>query len=118
MATLKRMPILSPRLRFSNALNGDTVSGHNGQRRLLRLCVRRNSLRPGLSSLLVPLRKNWRNHWAASYLQGRPICLPSLLAAGRYQDLLDLLQKPLLFGGISPVEVQALATMGAAWKTR
>src|SRR5439155_9151442 len=61
------------------------------------------------------LRASWRNHGTTSYFQGTPICLSSLLAAGRYQELLDLLEKaPSICWEYRHWGVQALAAMGQA----
>jgi hypothetical protein len=55
----------------------------------------------------------WRDHGTASYFQGTPVCLSSLLAAGRYQELLDLLeQAPSIWWEYRRWGVQALAAMG------
>ncbi len=43
-------------------------------------------------NLIEPLRATWRDPRTGSYFQGTPVCLSSLLAAGRYQELLDLLE--------------------------
>lgn len=57
------------------------------------LCVTKELASMWADNLIEPLEAVWRDHGTASYFQGTPVCLSSLLAAGRYQELLDLLKK-------------------------
>ena len=64
-------------------------------------------------NLIEPLRATWRDRRTGSYFQGTPVCLSSLLAAGRYQELLDLLEMaPFVCWDNRRWGVQALAAMG------
>jgi tetratricopeptide (TPR) repeat protein len=77
------------------------------------LCVTRDLASLWADNLIDPLRVSWRDHATGSYFQGTPICLSSLLAAGRYQELLDLLEKaPSFWWEYHRWGVQALAAMG------
>ena len=42
--------------------------------------------------LLPALRTSWADRRPGGYFRGTPLCLSSLLAAGRHQELLDLLE--------------------------
>jgi hypothetical protein len=65
--------------------------------------------------LIEPLRAIWRDRGSGSYFQGTPACLSCLLAAGRYRQLLDLLeQAPSIWWEYRRWGVQALAAMGKA----
>jgi hypothetical protein len=57
------------------------------------LCVTRELASIWADNLVDLLRANWSEHKSGSYFQGTPVCLSSLLAAGRYQELMDLLEK-------------------------
>jgi hypothetical protein len=64
-------------------------------------------------NLIEPLRATWRDRRTGSYFQGTPVCLSSLLAAGRYQELLDLLEMArFVCWDNRRWGVQALAAMG------
>ena len=64
-------------------------------------------------NLIEPLRATWRDRRTGSYFQGTPVCLSSLLAAGRYQELLDLVEMaPFVCWDNRRWGVQALAAMG------
>jgi hypothetical protein len=77
------------------------------------LCVTKELASLWADNLIEPLEATWRDHGTASYFQGTPVCLSSLLAAGRYQELLDLLQRaPSIWWEYRRWGVQALAAMG------
>ena len=77
------------------------------------LCVTKELASTWADSLIEPLRANWRDHRAGSYFHGTPICLSSLLAAARYQELLDLLEiAPFVSWQNRRWGVQALVAMG------
>jgi tetratricopeptide (TPR) repeat protein len=77
------------------------------------LCVTKELASLWADNLMEPLEETWRDHWTASYFQGTPVCLSSLLAAGRYQELLNLLEKaPSVWWEYRRWGVQALAAMG------
>jgi tetratricopeptide (TPR) repeat protein len=77
------------------------------------LCVTKELASIWADNLIEPLEAVWRDHGTASYFQGTPVCLSSLLAAGRYQELLDLLEKaPSIWWEYRRWGVQALAAMG------
>jgi hypothetical protein len=49
-------------------------------------------------ALFDGLRENWERHEPGNYFHGTPVCLSARLAAGRYQQLLELLDKaPLIW---------------------
>jgi hypothetical protein len=78
-----------------------------------KLCVTRELAVAWADNLIEPLRASWRDHTAGSNFQGTPVCLSSLLAAGRYQELLDLLEKaPLVWWEDRRWGVQALVALG------
>jgi hypothetical protein len=56
------------------------------------LCATKELASVWADNLIEPLRATWRDRGTSSYFQGTPVCLSSLLAAGRYQELLDLLE--------------------------
>ncbi len=77
------------------------------------LCVTKELSSLWADNLIEALEATWRDHGTASYFQGTPVCLSSLLAAGRYQGLLDLLEKaPSIWWEYRRWGVQALAAMG------
>jgi tetratricopeptide (TPR) repeat protein len=77
------------------------------------LCVTKELSSLWADNLIEALEATWRAHGTASYFQGTPVCLSSLLAAGRYQGLLDLLEKaPSIWWEYRRWGVQALAAMG------
>jgi hypothetical protein len=79
------------------------------------LCVTRELASIWADNLVEPLRTNWQDHRPGSYFQGTPICLSSLLAAGRYQELLDLLEEaPSVWWKYRRWGVRALAARGKA----
>ncbi len=64
-------------------------------------------------NLIEPLRATWRDRGTSSYFQGTTICLSSLLAAGRYQELLNVLETaPYTCWSNRRWGVEALAAMG------
>jgi hypothetical protein len=66
-------------------------------------------------NLVDLLRANWTDHKPGSYFQGTPVCLSTLLAAGRYPELLDLLEKaPSVWWEYRRWGVRALAARGKA----
>ena len=63
--------------------------------------------------LLPPLRTSWADRRPGGYFRGTPLCLSSLLAAGRYQELLDLIETaPHVWWGDRQWGVRALAALG------
>ncbi len=77
------------------------------------LCVTRELASIWADNLVDLLRANWSDHKPGSYFQGTPVCLSSLLAAGRYQEILDLLEKaPFVWWEERRWGVRALAAMG------
>jgi hypothetical protein len=72
------------------------------------LCVMKELASLWADNLIEPLEATWRDHGTASYFQETPVCLSSLLAAGRDQELLDLLEK----GAIDLVGISALGCAG------
>jgi hypothetical protein len=77
------------------------------------LCVTQELASTWADSLIEPLRANLRDHRPGSYFQGTPICLSSLLAAGCYQELLDLLDlAPFVWWEDRRWGVQALVALG------
>jgi hypothetical protein len=64
-------------------------------------------------NLIEPLRATWRDRGTSSYFQGTTVCLSSLLAAGRYHELLDLIEMaPYVCWHNRSWGVRALAAMG------
>jgi hypothetical protein len=79
------------------------------------LCVTKELASIWADNVVEPLRANWRDHRPGSYFQGTPICLSSLFAAARYQELLDLLEiAPFVWWENRRWGVQALVAMGRA----
>jgi len=77
------------------------------------MCSKKELASIWVDNLIEPLRATWRNRRTSSYFQGTPVCLSSLLAAGRYQELLDLLEMaPYVCWDNRRWGVQALAAMG------
>lgn len=66
-------------------------------------------------ALIDDLRRSWKHEGPGHYFQGTAVCLSSLLAAGRYQELLHLLDKaPYVWWEYRRWGVKALAAMGRA----
>jgi hypothetical protein len=64
-------------------------------------------------ALFDGLRENWERHEPGNYFHGTPVCLSSLLVAGRYQQLLELLDKaPFIWWRDRHWGIQALAARG------
>ena len=81
------------------------------------LCVTKELASIWADNLVEPLRANWRDHRPGSYFRGTPTCLSSLFAAGRYRELLDLLEiAPFVWWEDRRWGVQALVAMGRAEK--
>lgn len=77
------------------------------------LCVTKELASVWANNLIEPLRATWRGRGTSAYFQGTPVCLSSLLAAGRYQELLDLLEiAPFVCWADRQWGVRALAAMG------
>ena len=77
------------------------------------LCATKELASVWADHLIEPLRATWRDRGTSSYFQGTPVCLSSLLAAGRYQELLDLLTiAPFVCWAYRQWGVRALAAMG------
>jgi hypothetical protein len=77
------------------------------------LCATQELASLWAENLVEPLRATWRDRRTSSYFQGTPVCLSSLLAAGRYQELLDLLEiAPFVCWSYRQWGVRALAAMG------
>jgi hypothetical protein len=58
------------------------------------LCAGQELASAWADKLICVLQESWeQRHARKSYFPGTPVCLSSLLAAGRYQELLDLLEK-------------------------
>ena len=63
--------------------------------------------------LLLPLRQSWADREGRRYFKGTHPCLSSLLAAGRHEELLSLLEKaPFVGWSYRRYGVQALAALG------
>jgi hypothetical protein len=77
------------------------------------LCAGRELASVWADALFDGLRENWERHKPGDYFHGTPVCLSALLAAGRYQELLELLDKaPFIWWRDRRWGVQALAAMG------
>ena len=77
------------------------------------LCAGRELASLWADALFDGLRENWKRHEPGHYFYGTPVCLSSLLAAGRYQELLELLDRaPFVWWEYRRWGVQALAAMG------
>jgi tetratricopeptide (TPR) repeat protein len=77
------------------------------------LCATKELASVWTDNLIEPLRATWRDRRTSSYFQGTLICLSSLLAAERYQELLDLLEiAPFVCWAYRQWGVRALAAMG------
>lgn len=77
------------------------------------LCAGRELASLWADALFHGLRENWNRHKPGDYFSGTPVCLSALLAAGRYQELLELLDKaPFIWWRDRCFGVQALAAMG------
>src|ERR1700674_1090040 len=57
------------------------------------LCASRELASVWADALFDGLRENWERRQPGDYFHGTAVCLSSLLAAGRYQELLKLLDK-------------------------
>jgi hypothetical protein len=81
------------------------------------LCARKELASAWADNLLDPLRASWQRQAAGvgTYFQGTTVCLSSLLAAGRRQELLELLaEAPHVWWEYRRWGVQALVAMGRA----
>jgi len=79
------------------------------------LCATKELASEWADRLVAGLREDWesRERSPGRYFQGTPACLSSLVAAGRYQELLELLEKaPVVWWVYRRWGVQALAAMG------
>lgn len=77
------------------------------------LCVTPERASRWADDLLTGLRASWADRRSHGYFNGTPACLSSLLAAGRCQELLDLLDTaPYTWWHYRRYGVQALAAMG------
>ena len=77
------------------------------------LCATKELASVWANNLIEPLRSTWRDRGTSSYFQGTAVCLSSLLAAGRYLELLDILEiAPFVCWADRRWGVQALAAMG------
>jgi hypothetical protein len=79
------------------------------------LCATKKLASVWADNLIEPLRATWRDRVtsSSSYFQGTRVCLSSLLAAGRYQELLGLLElAPFVCRAYRQWGVRALAAMG------
>jgi hypothetical protein len=95
------------------AYHRKTAQSDGADRSWGELCVTSELASLWADNLIDLLRASWRDHRTSSYFQGTPVCLSSLLAAGRYQELLDLLEKaPSIWWEYRRWGVQALAAHG------
>jgi tetratricopeptide (TPR) repeat protein len=79
------------------------------------LCASRELASSWADFLIAGLRENWedRERHRGRYFHGTSVCLSSLLEAGRYQELLELLDKaPFVWWEDRRWGVKALAAMG------
>ncbi|MBI4409076.1 MAG: hypothetical protein HY561_05180 [Gemmatimonadetes bacterium] len=77
------------------------------------LCATRARASGWANRLLPTLRTAWADRRPGGYFPGTPLCLSSLLAAGRCQELLDILQTaPFVWWGDRQWGVRALAALG------
>lgn len=79
------------------------------------LCASQGLASSWADFLIDGLRENWEDHerHGGHYFPGTPICLSSLLAAGRHQELRELLDKaPFIWWRDRRWGVQALMAMG------
>ncbi len=77
------------------------------------LCSTKDLASIWADNLIESLRATWRDRGTSSYFAGTPVCLSSLFAAERYQELLDLLETaPYVCWSNRRWGVQALAAMG------
>jgi hypothetical protein len=77
------------------------------------LCASRELASVWADALFDGLRENWERRQPGDYFHGTAVCLSSLLSAGRYQELLKLLDKaPFIWWRDRRWGVQALAAMG------
>jgi hypothetical protein len=77
------------------------------------LCVSKVLTTAWADNLIEPLRQSWANPRVGSYFQGTSACLSSLLAAERYQELLELLETaPSIWWEYRRWGVRALVSMG------
>jgi len=88
----------------------ETLGGFWGE-----LCATKELASEWADRLVDGLREDWesRERSPGRCFQGTPACLSSLLAAGRYQELLELLEKaPIVWWAYRRWGVQALAAIG------
>ena len=79
------------------------------------LCATKELASTWADRLVDELRENWesRDRPRGHYFQGTPVCLSSLLAASRYEELLELLEKaPVVWWTYRRWGVQALVALG------
>jgi tetratricopeptide (TPR) repeat protein len=79
------------------------------------LCASKELASLWADNLIEPLRRSWEKRGGGSYFQGTPVCFSSLLAAERYQELLELLETaPSIWWEYRRWGVRALLAMGRA----
>jgi tetratricopeptide (TPR) repeat protein len=79
------------------------------------LCASRELATVWADNLIEPLRQSWAKRSGGPYFQGTLVCLSSLLAAERYQELLELLETaPSIWWEYRRWGVRALVAMGRA----
>lgn len=79
------------------------------------MCATKELASTWADRLVDELRENWesRDRPRGHYFQGTPVCLSSLLAASRYEELLELLEKaPVVWWTYRRWGVQALVALG------
>jgi hypothetical protein len=77
------------------------------------LCASKELARAWADNLIEPLRQSWAKPGGGSYFQGTFACLSSLLAAERYQELLELLETvPFIWWEYRRWGVRALVALG------
>lgn len=77
------------------------------------LCVSKERASRWADDLVGLLRASWSDHRPGGYYRGTPACLSSLLAAGRHEELLELLEHaPFVWWHDRQYGVRALAAMG------
>ena len=79
------------------------------------LCTNHELASTWADALIDGLRRSWEHRGPGHYFQGTTACLSSLLAARRYQGLLELLEEaPFVWWEYRRWGVKALAAMGKA----
>jgi len=79
------------------------------------LCMNHELASAWADALIDGLRRSWEHRGSGHYFQGTMVCLSSLLAARRYQGLLELLEEaPFVWWEYRRWGVKALAAMGKA----